>query len=134
MAIVPNNLTPTTTVTERLVSTVSGIDGKSATTTTLYTVPAGRTFLATKAIVRITAIVGFAVVATAGIGIASGEDDLFAAIALTGLNAANKAFTLTPTSGISGFGAAGSIIKLGIDVGYTATSCSLAVSLIGFLV
>jgi len=114
-------------------STTASIDGKAVASTTLYTVPTGETCIITKAIIRLTTATGLSAVGTMGIGIAAGESDIFAAEALTGMNATTKTWTFS-SSGLQVVAAADEVIKLGIDVGFTATTATLAVDLYGYLV
>lgn len=116
-----------------ILSTTTGIDGKTIATTNLYTVPSGKTAVITDAIVRVTTADTITVVGTAGIGIAAGEADIFAAAALTGLDTTTECFRFSNALSTYATGAATNVIKLGIDVGYTATTATLAVDLIGYL-
>lgn len=115
-----------------VLSTTTGIDGKTVGTTNLYTVPGGKTAIITNAIIRITTATGLTGNCKAGIGIAAGETDIFASQALTGFDATTKHFEFialgTKVNALST-----EVIKLGIDVGFTATTATLAVSLIGYL-
>ena len=70
-----------------VLSRTTGIDLKTVAATNLYTVPTGKTAIITEILVRITVASGFSIAATAGVGVAAGEADIMAAIALTGLNA-----------------------------------------------
>ena len=112
--------------------TTTGISGTATGTTSLYTVPAGKTAIIIGAILRVTAITGFVTVATAGIGVAANEDDIYASQALTGLSATTSHFQFTALGAKVNVAAAG-VIKLGIDVGFVATTATLAVDLIGYL-
>lgn len=116
-----------------LLSTTTGINGKSATTTDLYTVPAGKTAVITAANICVTSVTGFAVVGTAGIGVAAGESDIFPAVAMTGLDVAGECFSFLNNILVFKSAAAASVIKLGIDVAYTSTTTVLSVDLLGYL-
>lgn len=116
-----------------VLSTTTGINAKTATTTNLYTVPSGKTAVITGAYVRCTTADNATVVCTAGIGVAAGEADICPAVALTGLTATTVAFAFVPPI-LPVTVAAASVIKLGIDVGATATTQTIAVDLIGYLV
>lgn len=115
-----------------ILSTTVGIDAKTIATTNLYTVPAGKTAIITGAVVRVTAATAITVVPTLGIGIAAGEDDVFASTVLTGLDATTKVFKFTASATYKA-GAAAEVIKLGVDVGATATTMTISIDLIGYL-
>ena len=122
---------PTTPI--GILATVTGIDGKVVATTNLFTVPTGFTAVCLQMVIRITAGSSITVAGTMGAGVAAGEADIFPSGPLTGLTVLG-AFAVSTTQIGSVTAAAASVIKLGIDTGYTATSCTLAVDLIGFLV
>lgn len=117
----------------RVLSTVTGINAKTTGATTLYTVPTSRTAVITGAIVRCTAASSITVAPTLGIGVAAGEDDIFASTALTGLTANTKEWHFSLT-GLASKNAAASVISLGIDTAATGTSQTLAVDLLGYLI
>lgn len=112
-------------------SETTGIDAKTTGTTNLYTVPASTTTIVLGAVVRVTAASGITVAATAGIGIAAGEDDIFASEALTDLLAVGDVWVFS-SQGIIVDGNATEVIKFGIDTAATGTSQTLAVDLIGY--
>jgi hypothetical protein len=116
-----------------ILSTTTGIDAKVVATTNLYTVPAGKTCVVCSTIVRVTAANNITVVPTLGVGIAAGEDDILSSAATTGLNTLGEMWR-ADVEGVAVTGAAGEIIKLGIDVGATATTMTIAVDLTGYLV
>lgn len=115
-----------------LLSTTVGIDGTTTGTTNLYTVPSGKTAVVLIAIVRVTALSAFVGVGTGGIGVAAGEDDIFASQAMTGLISTAKAYSFYNDDGPFTVSSASSVIKLGIDVAFVAGSCTLAVDLLGY--
>lgn len=117
-----------------LLSRTAGIDGTSATTTNLCTVPTGRMVVVVMALVRPTTLTGFVTTATAGIGVAAGEADIFAAVALTGLSSTTVAYAFQQTALTFAVAQSTDVIKLGIDVGYVATTATLTVELIGYLI
>jgi hypothetical protein len=119
-------------VTPVILSTTTGIDAKAVATTNLYTVPAGKSAIITNAVIRVTVADTITVVPTLGIGIAAGEDDIIASTSLIALNATTK-FWKFDVEGIAVVGAAAAVIKLGIDVGATATTMTITVDLIGYL-
>lgn len=116
-----------------ILSTTIGIDGKVATTTNLYTVPSSKTAIVTAATIRLAAATALSGTLHAGIGIASGESDIFAPVSMTGFNAITKCWGFS-ASGTRVVGTAGQIIKLGIRTGFGGTSATLEVDLIGYLI
>lgn len=115
-----------------VLSSTSGISGTSTGTTNLYTVPTGKTAIITDVVVRITAAATVSIVALAGVGIAAGEDDIFAAQSLVGLNAVGKHFQFVAL-GTKVSANSGEVVKFGIDTAYIAGTATLAVDLIGYL-
>jgi len=113
--------------------TITGVDAKVTGTTTLYTVPTGKTAVITGAVIRCTAATAITVAPALGIGVAAGEDDIFASTALTGLTATTKVWSFG-ASGLAAPVAAAGVIKLGIDTAATGTSQTIAVDLLGYLV
>lgn len=116
-----------------VLSTTTGIDAKTVATTTLYTVPTGKTAIITAAIIRCTTASSISVAPNMGIGRNATQDDIFASVALTGLTATTSIFAFS-SIGTLATGAATELIKLGIDTGATATTMTIAVDLIGYLV
>lgn len=111
---------------------VTGIDAKTVAVTTLYTVPTGKTAVITGALVQSGAVVAITVGPTLGLGIAAGEDDLFASTALTGLTSNAKTWFFG-APGLQAAAPAGSVIKVGVDTASTGTSQTVAVALLGFV-
>lgn len=116
-----------------ILSTTTGINGKVATTTNLYTVPSGKTAVIRGANLRLTTVTSLSGTLNAGIGIASGEQDIFSRVSMTGFNTAGKTWAFSST-GSQVVGTAGQIIKLGIATGFGGTTATLAVELIGYLI
>ena len=129
----PDRGFPTSVVGEVRLSVTTGIDAKVIATTDLYTVPAGDTVVVTRAEVRCTAATSITVAATAGVGVAAGEDDIFNSQLLNGLITSNKVFKF-PVGGVGVIAAAGEVVKLGIDIGATGTSQTFEVDLFGYSV
>lgn len=96
-----------------ILSTTTGINGKVAATTNLYTVPSGKTAVIRGANLRLTTVTSLSGTLNAGIGIASGEQDIFSRVSMTGFNTAGKTWAFSST-GSQVVGTAGQIIKLGI--------------------
>lgn len=112
---------------------VTSIDAKVAAATTLYTVPTGKTAIITGAVVQSGAVSAITAGPTLGIGIAAGEDDIYAPVALTGLTSNAKTYVFPPP-GLQASAPAGSVVKVGIDAASTGTSQLVTVSLLGFLI
>jgi len=121
------------TVGGTLLSATTGINAKTVATTTLYTVPSGKTAVITKAIIVPTAVSSITQGPVAGIGIAAGEDDIFASTQLTGLTATTKAYAFDAI-GTYTLAAATEVIKLGIDTAASGTSMTVSVYLFGYLI
>ena len=118
---------------ERLLSSIGGIDAKVIATTNLFTVPAGRSCVITRAVVRVTVADTVTVPPTLGIGIAAGEIDIFPAAALTGVATTSDLWHFNASAMLKA-GLATEVIKAGIDVGATATTMTIAIDLFGYLV
>jgi len=116
-----------------ILSTTTGINAKTVATTNLYTVPAGKTAIITGVIIRCTVATAVTVVPTLGVGIAAGEADIMPSTALTGLDLTTEFYRYS-VEGVVVTGAAAAVIKLGIDTGATATTMTIAVDLIGYLI
>ena len=113
-------------------SAVPGIDMFAVSAPTIYTVPAGFTAVITGVILQCTAAVAVGTPATAGIGIAAGESDLFTPVSLTGFLAAGDVWSFFLT-GKARTAPAGSLVKLGIDVAAIGTSQIVTARVLGFL-
>ena len=114
-----------------LLATVTGIDATVVAETTLYT--ATGTTVITGVILLCTAASGITTEATAGVGIAVGEDDIFSSEPLTGLTVVNKAFNYL-FSGTRVVAVNTDAIKLGIDTAAIGTSQVLTAYILGFTV
>lgn len=112
-------------------ATVTGIDAKSVGTTNLYTVPTGKTLLVTHVIVRCSAATSITDAATAGVGVAGGEDDIFSSRKMTNLHTTGGVWVFSAVDRIVPVAAA-STVKFGIDTGATGTSQTLVVDLVGY--
>jgi hypothetical protein len=117
------------------VITTTGINGLALGDTNLLTVPASSTFILHSAVVRLTALTGVPG-AVGEIKIKNDTDavDLIASFALTGLDTASEAFVVSLT-GAFPIVAAAKVVAAEVTVAYTvATTVTLAVDLIGYLV
>lgn len=131
-SLIDSNQVPLIYSTKQILSVVSPIDGKVVGSTDLFTVPAGYNVLVTEAIIRATASVSVTVPATAGIGIAPGENDIVSSQILTNLISTGSSYTLD-VGGIARIALPGEVIRLGIDIGAVGTSQTLEVFLMGFI-
>jgi hypothetical protein len=116
----------------RKLTTVIGIDAKVIGTTNLYPVPTGKTAIITGAIIRASVATAVTQRPVLGIGIAAGEDDIYASTALTGFTALTSVWSFISSDNYRN-AVAGSIIKLGIDNGSNATTHTIEVDLFGYL-
>ena len=116
-----------------VLSRTTAINGKSVAATNLYTVPAGKTAFVTGAMLRLTAVTALTGTMAAGIGVAAGEDDIFASNSLIAFNALDEIYNYG-NAGVMKSVAAGSVIKLGIDTAFGGTTATLEAFLMGFLV
>jgi hypothetical protein len=117
-------------------ATVTGIDAKTVAETTLYTVPAGKSLIISRVVIRCTAFtVGSkSVQAVASVGGNSATyDDYLNSVTYT-IAAVNTAVTDNVLDSAVPVYAAGSVIKLAIETGSDATTETWAVDLFGYLV
>lgn len=115
---------------ERLSST-AGIDGTATGTTALFTVPTGTTYAITRAAVRVSSVATLTSVPDVGIGIAAGEDDIFASESLIGLDSTSKAWWFTAEN-LTAIATAGQTISLGVDTAAVAGTYTIEVDLFGY--
>ena len=66
------------------------------------------------------------------LGVAAGEDDVFPSVTLTGLDAVDEAWFFAQDGVLRKVVTAGQILKLGVDTGYTATTATGAVEVVGY--
>ena len=95
----------------------TGIDMTAIGTTNLVTVPSGETYHITGAIVECESATDIDTEASAGIGVAAGEDDVFNSVPIVGLTVAGKIYRFLDLQGI--VVSASSTIKFGVDIGAT---------------
>lgn len=115
-----------------IVVTVTGINAQTVATTTLYTVPSGKTFIPTEAIVRCTAATAITNGPTANV-YTSSAGDIYASTNIAALTAVNKIFGWQ-TIGMSLSVPAGGTVNFQITAGATGTSETVAIDLMGYLV
>ena len=114
-----------------VLATVTGIDGKSATATNLYTVPTGKTAIVDRVVLRVTAATAAVGDATADIGVAAG--DIVSSQALTGATTVDDAFNLTANSGKFRIADAAEIIKINVNSADTGTALTFSADVLGYL-
>ena len=131
--LINNNLTSSVKI-----SATTGVDLTIATTTNLYTVPTGKKLVLLGAVLRITAVDTVLVGGTVSIGSnASAYDDFRSAISPSGFDTVDTCLFMDSGLMNSSFYpiyAAGTVIKININVGVTATTCTGAVDLFGYLI
>lgn len=116
---------------ERLnTTTVNMVTG--ATEVVIYNQGAGQGVVITQVVVRLTAANAITVVPTVGVGFnASGADNVFVPVALTGVTAVNDVWTFASTAkAVYAPGAA--TLLLGIDTGATGTTMLTSVDVVGY--
>lgn len=114
-----------------IISTTTGIDGKTVANTVLYTVPAAKTLIITGFVLRATAATAITVGPSAGIGNISGTSNIFAA-GTTAVTTTSTIYGLSLT-GASVLTVAAGTIYFNLTVAATGTSETLAVDIIGYL-
>lgn len=117
----------------QLLATDSGIDGKVVAEHVLYTVPAARQLLHCEVEVFVEAADTVSVPPEAGAGTDASEDNIVASAALTGLTAVGLS-TVLPAKAAHHIPVEGEQVKLGIDVGATATTLTLGARVWGVLI
>lgn len=120
------------TVPHRLAS-VASISLSATGTTNLYTTPTGKTALIIAIILECTAAVSVTTPATAGAGVAAGEDDVAPSQQLVNFDTAGDTWTFMLHAKGRTIPAA-SILKLGVDTAITGTSQTVTAHVIGFVV
>lgn len=113
-----------------VLSSTTGINAKSTGTTTLYTVPSGKTAVITQAIVKCIAASSITNGPTCDIYTVS-SGDIYASTAINALTTTSKIFGFT-TTGMSISAASGSTITFEIGTASTGTSQTISVDLIGY--
>jgi hypothetical protein len=117
-------------------ATVTGIDAKAVAVTTLYTVPAGKTFIPTFVIIRVTAFTVGAkgVQAIASFGGNSATFDDFINSATYTVAAANTFIRDGVEDSAITVQAAADVFNISIETGSDATTETWAVDVFGYLV
>jgi len=115
-----------------VLSTTTGIDGKTVANTSLYTVPTGKTAIITGYVTRCTAATAITVGVSAGIGNIAGTNNIFASGA-SGITTTSQIFG-NSLSGTSILTPAAGVIYYNLGTAATGTSQTLSVDLIGYLI
>jgi len=115
-----------------VLSTTAGVSLGSIGATDLYTVPAGETAYILGALVEIEYAQTVTSDATAGVGISTGESDIFASQQLIMTRAVGDLWSYSFQGKIR-TAPAGSIIRFGVDSAATATTLRAKVHLLGYL-
>lgn len=116
-----------------VLSTITGINGLSATQTNLYTVPAGKTAIITAANIRLTTATAITGIMHASIGINTGATDIFSNTTIVGFNTTSNTWRFS-ASGNYVIATAGQIIKFSINTAFGGTTATVAVDLQGYLI
>lgn len=127
------NWTNTATLGPIKVASITGINAKTIANTVLYTVPTGKTFVATSATVRSTASSGTVSVGPiGGVGNVAGTNNIFASQS-TGITATNASYGYV-FSGTSLVTVAGATIYYNLGTGATGTGTeTISIDLMGYL-
>ena len=120
-------------VEQTYVTRTTGIDAAATGTTNLFTVPSGKSFIVTRAVVRCTSSAPPATGPTFGIGVAAGEDDIMASVAHATFVTADT-FVLVLPKDPAVVATSAQIIKIGIDTAAAGGAMTIAVDLAGYLV
>jgi hypothetical protein len=116
-----------------VLSTATSINAAATGATTLYTVPAGKTAIIEKVIIRVTVATAANGDAVAGVGIAAGEDDIVSPVTLTGLTTLDDGFVLEPGIGKFRIADATEVVSLGIDTADTGGTVTWEADVIGYI-
>jgi len=119
-----------------LLSTTTGIDAKTVATTSLYTVPAGKTLIIDHVVIRVTAFTvgakGVQAIASFGGNSATYDDYLNSQTYTVAANGVSITDSLLDTAVTTQ--AAADVIKISIETGSDATTETWAVDLFGYLI
>ena len=121
---------------ETKLATVTGIDAKAVATTTLYTVPSGKTFIPTSVVIRVTAFTvgakGVQAIASFG-GNSATYDDFLNSVTYT-VAAVDTFIRDVLTDSAVAVQAAGDVFKISIETGSDATTETWSIDVFGYLV
>lgn len=116
-------------------ATVTGIDAKTIATTSLYTVPTGKTFIPTKVVIRVTAFtVGAKAVQAAFTLGGNGAFDDFKASSNPTISALGQVAIMTAENAAFAQQDAGDVFSIDIATASDATTETWAVDVFGYLI
>lgn len=114
-------------------ATIGGIDAKTVAATTLYTVPVGKIMIITSVVVKCAAADTVSVACSYSLGGNNPNYDNWKGITASGLDSQGQIRMETVENQVSSAMAAGTVFKLNITTGATATTQTLVVDLFGYL-
>lgn len=118
------------------VATVTGISLTATGATTLFTVPAGATFVMTEVVLRITAVNTFISGATIGVGKSASFNEWLVATAMGSLNTVGQFRLLSHSAAglIYQTFAATEAIALNVTIGATSTTLTATAEVYGYFI
>jgi len=116
-----------------ILSTTTGINGKTVANTAIYTVPSGKTAVIMAYVVRVSSASAITVGPAAGIGNIAGTDNISASQAMNLLTSTTSTFQWT-VNGMSVISSSGSTIYFNLDTAAIGTSETLTIDLWGYLI
>ena len=116
--------------TERILSTTV-VNALATGSTVLYTIPPGKTFLISKAIVSVGSFIGTSGTLNCGFGVNSSPYNLFVNTDLVGLNSSFNSWMFQNTGGGFDLVSSGDQIKITIATALTGTTADINVYLLG---
>jgi hypothetical protein len=129
-----NEVKGATAVSKTLLATVGPVNLKTVTSTTLYTVPTGKTCLVDGVFLRVAAATAANGDAKAQIEVAAASGDIAPDTTLVGMTTVPDGFRFGPKAGGKfGVASAGDAIKINVTSGDTGTALTAYVDLIGSL-
>ena len=123
---------PEVVVTEKRLNTITGFSIATPGAINLYTVPASSECVVTSVVLRCKTATAVTVVAQVGVGANAGADDIYISRALTDFDSVNDQWILADTGG-GVIAQAAQIIRLGVDVGATATAQTVDIDIYGYV-
>jgi len=116
-----------------ILSTITGIDGKTTGPTNLFTVPTGKTAIILAAVMRLTTAVSLTSPGRISIGRSGSPTDIFSEATLLGFDTSGETYSFQG-QGNRAVAEAGATIVMNIAVAFGGTTATLACDLIGYLV
>lgn len=115
-------------------ATIPGIDGTAVASTPMFTVPTGKSAIIIGAMVKNVAVAGLSVDPIVQVEDTPAAANIITSTTLLGIGALGKGAFLSPIGGITLVVPAGAVISFNITTGATATTLTLDVDLLGYLV